>query len=141
MSQSHTTTDHKVIRSWIESRNGRPTVVKATHGKGHGNAGLLRIDFAEPDEGLEEIDWDQFFETFDEHELAFLYQDKTAAGRKSRFSKFVSRDTAEQSSASRSDSGATKSHASAGSRKKSARHEDARAEEEEDEDEDDDEEE
>jgi hypothetical protein len=111
MSQSQTTTDHAVIKKWIESRKGRPSVVKATHGKGQGNAGLLRIDFAEPDEALEEVNWEDFFDTFDEHGLAFLYQENTASGRKSRFSKFISRDTAQQSSASRPDGDARKSRA------------------------------
>lgn len=35
----------------------------------------------------------ELFETFDQNNLAFLYQDKTAAGRKSRFAKFVDRDS------------------------------------------------
>ena len=56
----------------------------------------MRIDFperegAEDDDELEEITWDEFFEKFDEKRLAFVYQEQTAAGRQSRFSKFVSR--------------------------------------------------
>jgi hypothetical protein len=64
--------------------------VKATHGS---RGGLLRIDFGPPEESLGHIEWDEFFETFDGNNLAFLYQDKTAAGRKSRFAKFVDRDS------------------------------------------------
>ena len=40
---------------------------------------------------LEAISWEQFFEVFDENELAFLYQDKTSSGDTSRFNKFVNR--------------------------------------------------
>jgi hypothetical protein len=84
---SNTTTDHDTIREWAEKRKGRPARVADTGDKG----GILRIDFQEPDEGLEEIDWDTFFEVFEDRKLAFLYQDETADGKQSRFNKFVSR--------------------------------------------------
>jgi glutathione synthase/RimK-type ligase-like ATP-grasp enzyme len=90
MSQASTTTDHKAIRKWIEERKGRPTVVKGTEGKD--GEGILRVDFREPDEKLEEIPWDEFFETFEDRKLAFLHQDKTADGKTSRFFKFVHRE-------------------------------------------------
>jgi glutathione synthase/RimK-type ligase-like ATP-grasp enzyme len=90
MSQANTTTDHKLIRKWIEERKGRPTVVKGTEGKD--GEGILRVDFREPDEKLEEISWDEFFETFEDRKLAFLHQDKTADGQTSRFFKFVHRE-------------------------------------------------
>ena len=90
MAQASTTTDHKLIRKWIEERKGRPTVVKGTEGKD--GEGILRVDFREPDEKLEEIPWDEFFETFEDRKLAFLHQDKTADGKTSRFFKFVHRE-------------------------------------------------
>lgn len=89
MSDSHTTTDHKAIRRWVEEREGRPATVKATEEDGH--AGILRVDFAPKDEGLEEIGWDEFFQKFDESKLAFLHQDRTKDGELSRFHKFVRR--------------------------------------------------
>ena len=84
MSSGNTTTNHDEIRKWVEKRGGRPTVVKGTEGKD--GEGILRIDFAEPDEKLEEIPWDEFFRTFEDRKLAFLHQDKTADGKESRFS-------------------------------------------------------
>lgn len=90
MSQGKTTTDHATIRKWAESRDGRPARVKGTESRD--GAGILRIDFSEPEESLEEISWDEFFETFEDRQLAFLYQDKTAEGKTSRFFKFVRRD-------------------------------------------------
>jgi hypothetical protein len=90
MAQAQTTTDHKTIRKWIEQRDGRPAKVKGTEGED--GEGILRVDFAEPDEKLEPIDWDEFFETFDDRKLAFLHQDKTADGKTSRFFKFVRRE-------------------------------------------------
>jgi hypothetical protein len=83
-----TTTDHDAIRKWAEARGGRPARVTGTGDEG----GILRIDFQEPDEGLEEIDWDTFFDVFEDRRLAFLHQDETADGGTSRFNKFVSRD-------------------------------------------------
>lgn len=86
MAEATTTTDHDTIRAWIEERNGRPARVK-TGGQG----GILRIDFGDADENLEEISWDDFFQIFDENKLAFLHQDQTADGKTSRFNKFVDR--------------------------------------------------
>jgi hypothetical protein len=86
------TTDHDTIRRWVEERGGRPAAVKGT-GNG-GDAGILRIDFPGrgDDEALQEISWDEFFDKFEESNLAFLYQDTTKGGAESRFSKFVRRD-------------------------------------------------
>ena len=79
------TTDHETIRKWAEARDGRPARVKGT-----GNAkdaGLLRLDFGEPEERLEEITWEEFFDTFEESELAFLYEEDPD----NRFNKLVRR--------------------------------------------------
>lgn len=84
---SSTTTDHDIIRHWAEARRGHPARVR-TEDEG----GILRIDFGRPEDNLERIDWDAFFEIFDERSLAFLYQDETADGEKSRFNKFITRE-------------------------------------------------
>jgi hypothetical protein len=89
MSESATTTDHGTIRKWAEARQGRPSTVKATEEDGH--AGILRIKLDPNDSALDEIDWDEFFQKFDESDLAFLYQDRTKDGKISRFHKFVRR--------------------------------------------------
>jgi hypothetical protein len=87
MSSSNTTTDHDTIREWAEARNGHPAKVDTG-----GKSGILRIDFDKPEDNLEGIEWDEFFEIFEESKLAFLYQDETADGSESRFNKFVNRD-------------------------------------------------
>ena len=87
---SRQTTDHDEIRRWVEERDGRPATVRGTAGRGE-EAGLLRIRFRD-DEDLEEIEWEEFFDKFDEEQLAFLYQEQTADGDESRFFKFVRRD-------------------------------------------------
>src|SRR5688572_19687990 len=96
---SHVTTDHQEIRQWVERRGGRPATVRGTE-QGSEEAGVLRIDFPEQradDAQLEEISWDEFFEKFDEEELAMVLQETTANGQPSYFNKIVSRDKAEQS--------------------------------------------
>jgi hypothetical protein len=101
MSAAETTTDHAVIKGWIEERKGRPSVVRATEDSDDGGKavdGLLRVDFGEPDDALADIDWDAFFRIFDENNLAFLHQDKTADGHVSRFSKFVAREDGDDAS-------------------------------------------
>lgn len=90
MSDSATTTDHRTIKQWTEQRKGRPATVRATEQDGH--AGILRIDFGPQDEGLEEIEWEEFFRKFEESKLAFLYQERTGDGKLSRFHKFLRRD-------------------------------------------------
>lgn len=90
------TTDHETIRKWVEDRNGKPASVKDTGG--NGDVGVIRIDFPgySGEQSRREISWDQFFEKFDERNLAFLYQD-TIDGEKSRFFKLVKRENANES--------------------------------------------
>ena len=91
---SNATTDHEQIRQWAEERGARPTCVKGTGGRG--DTGMIRLDFPgySGEESLQEISWDDWFEKFDESNLALLYQEKTAGGQKSNFNKLVSRETA-----------------------------------------------
>ena len=89
MSQAKKIIAHDEIRSWAEERGGRPARVKSTAGKGGG--GILRFDFQEPDESLQEVSWDEFFQILDENNLALLEQDETKDGKQSRFFKFVER--------------------------------------------------
>jgi hypothetical protein len=89
---AETTTDHDTIRKWAESRGGKPAAVKSTH-KGD-DVGIIRIMFPDAPnsqhDALEEIGWDEFFEEFDDRELALLYE------KDSMFSKLVGRDTAKK---------------------------------------------
>lgn len=89
MAQAKATTDHDFIRRWVEDRGGHPARVKRTGGES--DPGILRIDYPgyAGEESLEGIDWDEFFDKFEENELAFLYQEEET----SRFSKLVHRDS------------------------------------------------
>jgi hypothetical protein len=90
--QSNVTTDHAKIKRWVEERGGHPAAVKRT--ETDDDLGILRIDFPgfSGEESLEPVEWDDWFEKFEEKKLAFLHQDKTADGEVSRFNKLVSRN-------------------------------------------------
>lgn len=85
-SSSQTTIDHDEIRQWVESHGGSPATVAGTERDSEA-AGLLRIDFPgySGEQSLTPIDWDEFFEKFEEAKLAFLYD----TDKKSKFNKFV----------------------------------------------------
>ena len=89
MSSSKTTTDHDEIRRWAEERGGRPATAKGT--ESGGEPGVLRFDFNEPEESLQEISWDEFFDKFEKEKLALLYQEERKDGSESRFFKLVNR--------------------------------------------------
>lgn len=91
MASAERTQDHDTIRRWAEARGGIPTVVKGT-------GGLLRIDFIKGaksggrEESLEEVSWDDWFRTFDESNVTFLYSPE----EDSKFFKLVRDESAEQ---------------------------------------------
>ncbi|MDR8412020.1 hypothetical protein [Nonomuraea sp. 3-1Str] len=82
--RSLVTTDHDVIRQWAEHRKARPSTVPGTEHEGH--PGVLRFDFPGYGGGdLQEISWDDWFRTFDERKLNFIYQEHTKDGKESNF--------------------------------------------------------
>jgi hypothetical protein len=100
---SKTTQDHDEIRRWAEARHAIPCEVAST--RQDGEAGILRLCFPNArnrnDAALHEIDWNQFFEKFDENGLSMVYQEKTAGGARSNFNKLIHADS-EASTRSRS---------------------------------------
>lgn len=89
MSDAQKTTDHDTIKEWVEA-SGYQATVKST--KEEGEPGLLRIEFDDAsNESLEKISWSEFFNKFEESNLAFLYQQELKSGKESRFCKLVSR--------------------------------------------------
>ncbi len=93
--RSRVLSDPEEIRQWAEERGAQPACVKGT-GK-RGDVGMLRLDFPSwgSDEKLQPIDWDEWFQKFEERGLALIVEDETAGGQKSNFNKLVSRETAE----------------------------------------------
>ncbi len=89
--QSLATRNHDVIRQWAEERKAVPATVPGTE---HGTTlGVLRFDF--PGYGgrsLQQVDWDQWFNSFDKRHLVFLYQEKLKNGNQSNFFKLDNPD-------------------------------------------------
>ncbi len=88
-------TDHDEIRQWAEERNAKPSAVARTASED--DPGIIRLDFpGYSGEGtLEAIEWDEWFDKFDEAGLALIVQDETAEGEQSNFNKLVRRDSVE----------------------------------------------
>jgi hypothetical protein len=84
--------------------------------------GIIRLDFPgySGENSLEEIEWDEWFDKFDDNNLALIVQDQTAGGERSNFNKIVSRDSVESAGKSRSRAKKTSARAST-SKKSSAR--------------------
>jgi len=88
------TIDHDFIRRWVEERGGWPARVKRT-GRSRTDTGMIRIDFPgfSGRESLERIEWDEWFQQFDDNGLAFLHRDmRHSDGDLDRFNKLVRRD-------------------------------------------------
>jgi hypothetical protein len=81
--RSLVTTHHDVIRRWAEERGGTPATVAGTEHGDH--LGVLRIVFGGDDDNLREVSWEEWFATFDERELNFLYQEERSDGSTSTF--------------------------------------------------------
>lgn len=85
--QTLATRSHAVIQHWAEERKATPVTVPGT--EHDAPAGTLRFSF--PGYGsdkLQEISWDEFFKTFDERDLVFLFQQRMTAGNQSNFCHF-----------------------------------------------------
>lgn len=83
------TRNHDVIKKWAEERDARPATVPGT-GPGK-NLGVLRFKFGDSgSDRLEEVSWEEFFKTFDDRDLAFVYQEQLKNGNQSNFFRFDS---------------------------------------------------
>lgn len=86
--RSLTTTNHDVIMQWAQERSAVPATVAGTEHEGR--IGVLRLDFpgfvqAGDNSRLRQVSWDQWFRTFDERGLNFIYQQERAGGGQSNF--------------------------------------------------------
>ena len=81
--RSLATTHHEVIRQWAEERGGTPATVEGTEHGDH--LGVLRIDFGGDDSKLRKVSWEEWFKTFDDRRLNFIYQEQRTDGSQSNF--------------------------------------------------------
>src|SRR5262249_48818262 len=117
--------DHDEIQSWAEQRGAKPAAVRNTSDDENDGVGIIRVDFPGYSGGdsLEEIQWDEWFEKFDDNNLALVVQEKNANGQPSNFNKLVNRENVEISSDQEARSTSRRSSAghSASSRSNSGR--------------------
>jgi hypothetical protein len=80
------TRSREVVEDWARRRGGEPAA--ATRGD-DGRPRVLRFDFeGGPDKGgreLEHISWDEWWQTFEDRNLVFVYQEKKSDGNDSNF--------------------------------------------------------
>lgn len=90
--RSLVTTDHKVIREWAQERGASPATIEGSEREGR--PGVLRFDFPGWRAGgrLRQISWNDWFKTFDDRRLNFIYQEQRSDGRQSNFFRLESPD-------------------------------------------------
>ena len=87
MPEAKTTRDHDMIRRWVEERGGKPSAMADVMSPY--DPGILRLEFDPKDRKPDVLTWGEFFETFEDAELTFLYQEEAEDGQTSRFHKFI----------------------------------------------------
>ncbi|HYZ16494.1 MAG TPA: hypothetical protein VE591_08840, partial [Candidatus Acidoferrum sp.] len=90
--QTLATRSHDVIRAWAEERDAKPATIEGTEHDDH--LGVLRFNFPgyAEDGKLQEVSWDEWFRTFDERNLVFIYQEHRSDGKLSNFFRLESPD-------------------------------------------------
>lgn len=82
------TTDHDEIKRWVEAHGGQPVALRTADG----DVGVVRLNFRrEGTPPLHPLSWEEFFETFEERRLAFIYEENAAHGQEERLTKLVNR--------------------------------------------------
>jgi hypothetical protein len=99
---SRTTTDHDEIRRWASERGAKPATL-ACPGTDAGEEkidqlGMLHLDVPgfDSQQPRHPMDWEEWFQQFEEHKLALPYQEQTPAGELSNFNKIVTRAKVEK---------------------------------------------
>ena len=89
--QTLRTRDRDTIQQWAEERGAKPATVAGSEHDDH--LGVLRFDF--PGYGgqeLKHVSWDEWFRTFEERKLEFVYQETKADGKQSNFFRVTNPD-------------------------------------------------
>ena len=88
--QTLATRNHDVIKHWAEERKAEPSTIEGTEHGDH--LGVLRFDFPGYDSSdkIKHVSWDEWFHTFDDRQLVFLFQEKKSDGHQSNFFRFDS---------------------------------------------------
>ncbi len=99
---SRTTIDHDEIRRWASERGAQPATVACPGTEGGeekiDELGMLHLDVPgfDSQQAMQPIGWDEWFQQFEEHKLALLYQEQIPGGELSNFNKLVTRAKVEK---------------------------------------------
>jgi hypothetical protein len=82
--QTLATRTPEVIRAWAEARDATPATVMR---RDDDRPRTLRFDFPQGGRSgrLQPVDWDEWFRTFEDRDLVFLYQEQLRNGNDSNF--------------------------------------------------------
>ncbi len=86
--QTLATRSHEVIQQWADERGAKPATIPGADPEA---PRVLQLDF--PGFGgqtLEPVGWDEWFRTFDDRNLVFVFQDRLKNGNQSNFFRFDS---------------------------------------------------
>lgn len=72
--------DYDEIRAWIEEHGGQPATLKEASENGEESSDMLHIAFGPLTPDMEEMGWDEFFERFENENLALEYDDEETEG-------------------------------------------------------------
>jgi hypothetical protein len=82
--QSLATQSHEVIQKWAEERRAKPVTLESQRDEPR----VLRFDFpGYGGQNLAQISWDDWFKTFDNRNVVFIYQERLRNGNQSNFFK------------------------------------------------------
>jgi hypothetical protein len=82
--QTFATRNRELIQHWAKEREAQPATVPGTEHEGR--PGVLRFDFpGYGGESLKPVSWDDWFKTFDDRKLVFLFQEHMKNGNQSNF--------------------------------------------------------
>lgn len=88
--ETRTTTDHGTIRNWIESND--LAVARTAETDRSRSGGLTVVTEGRTDGSVKEATWDEFFDTFEDEGLAFVYRTETMGPEEQLYYEFVPRD-------------------------------------------------
>lgn len=81
------------VRSWVEERGGVPAVLKEISENGEESPEMLHLAFGKLSPEMEEMDWEEFAERFDNENLALAFDDEAPKSNTPDF-ELVDRDRA-----------------------------------------------
>ncbi len=81
------TIDHEEIKLWVESHGGHPAALRMLDG----DVGVVRFDYKPYLGAQHPLSWTEFFQQFENRNLAFLYDDEAPPGLEESAAKLVNR--------------------------------------------------